>query len=596
MKKTVNINLAGTFFHIDEDAYGKLSRYLDAIKKSLSDPQGSDEIIRDIEARIAELFSEKIESNTQVISISELDEVIAVMGQPEDYSVDEEIFEDAPLNSGKRTTYNQLFRDIDNKFIAGVSSGLGHYFKIDAIWVRLIWIFLTLVTSGMFILIYILLWILIPAAITVSDKLKMNREAVNITNIEKKIKEGYETVADGIKNADYDKYGKKINKGASGFFETLGKIFKTIFKIFGKFFGVLMVIVGFATVISLIIALFTAGTLGIYKDGASMDYIHMANTSDAPIWLVSLLLLFAIGIPFLALAILGLKILIKNLRSMGWTAKVILIVLWLASLVGLAIIGIHQITEQAFDEEVITEHIIPVHAGETLHLAMRANSTYDTDINRHYGLTLKYNENDEQVIYSNDVRLIVRSSKDSIGKMLIERKAEGRSSLNAKQSAEAIDYDFTMENGKLILNGYLTSKAEEKFHDQEVEIILYLPEGVILNADKNTYSFHKNERYYNDILDNGMEGYNLLVEDDFLKCLDCPQEVIEELYDNDDDDGNVNIDIDNFKMNIDSKGVKIDLDGDGESEIKVKSYNLDGDLKEKIEEIKYDIQSDLEDN
>jgi len=261
MKKTVNINLAGTFFHIDEDAYGKLSRYLDAIKRSLSDPQGSDEIIRDIEGRIAELFSEKIESNTQVISTTELDEVIAVMGQPEDYSVDEEIFEDAPIHTGSRKSYNQLFRDIDNKFISGVSSGLGHYFKIDAIWVRLLWIFLTLVTSGMFILIYIILWILMPAAVSVSDKLKMNREAVTISNIEKKFKEGYEAVADGVKNVDYDKYGQKINKGASGFFDTLGKIFMTIFKIFGKFIGVLMVFVGFTTVIALIIGLFTAGFL-----------------------------------------------------------------------------------------------------------------------------------------------------------------------------------------------------------------------------------------------------------------------------------------------------------------------------------------------
>ena len=157
MKKTVNINLAGTFFHIDEDAFGKLSRYLDAIRKSLSDPQGKDEIIRDIEARIAELFSEKIENQAQVISLKELDEVIAVMGQPEDYRVDEEMFEDAAPSYGRRTaSHKQLFRDIDNKFISGVSSGLGHYLGLDAIWVRLLWILLTLLTSGTFIIIYIL--------------------------------------------------------------------------------------------------------------------------------------------------------------------------------------------------------------------------------------------------------------------------------------------------------------------------------------------------------------------------------------------------------------------------------------------------------
>lgn len=204
MKKTVNINLAGTFYHIDEDAFGKLSRYLDAIRKSLSDPQGKDEIIRDIEARIAELFSEKIENQSQVISIKELDEVIAVMGQPEDYRVDEEMFEDAPPSySGRRdrsnASHKQLFRDIDNKFISGVSSGLGHYLGLDAIWVRFIWILLALLSSGTFIIIYILFWILVPPAVTTSEKLKMSGEAVTISNIEKKFKEGYETVADRVK-------------------------------------------------------------------------------------------------------------------------------------------------------------------------------------------------------------------------------------------------------------------------------------------------------------------------------------------------------------------------------------------------------------
>ena len=87
MNKTVNLNLAGTFFHIDEDAFGKLSRYLDAIRRSFSDLNGQDEIIKDIEARISELFSEKINDISQVITIRKLDEVIAVMGQPEDYII-----------------------------------------------------------------------------------------------------------------------------------------------------------------------------------------------------------------------------------------------------------------------------------------------------------------------------------------------------------------------------------------------------------------------------------------------------------------------------------------------------------------------------
>ena len=88
MNKTVNINLAGVFFHIDEDAYLKLQRYLEAIRRSFTDSQGRNEIIADIEARIAELFSERVQNEKQVVSVKEVEEVITIMGQPEDYMVD----------------------------------------------------------------------------------------------------------------------------------------------------------------------------------------------------------------------------------------------------------------------------------------------------------------------------------------------------------------------------------------------------------------------------------------------------------------------------------------------------------------------------
>ncbi len=115
MNKTVNINLANTLFHIDDDAYNKLRRYLESIKRSFSGTPGSDEIIADIEARIAELFLEKMENERQVITQKQVDEVINVMGQPEDYMVDEDIFEDEPKKTydAPRSKAKKLYRDID---------------------------------------------------------------------------------------------------------------------------------------------------------------------------------------------------------------------------------------------------------------------------------------------------------------------------------------------------------------------------------------------------------------------------------------------------------------------------------------------------
>ncbi|WP_339697536.1 PspC domain-containing protein [uncultured Marixanthomonas sp.] len=532
MKKTVNINLAGTFFHIDEDAFGKLSRYLDAIKRSLTDPNGSDEIMRDIEARIAELFSEKIETKAQVISLKELDEVIAVMGQPEDYQVDEEMFEDVPptQKSSRRrsSTRQQLFRDIDNKFISGVSSGLGHYLGIDAIWIRLLWIILTILSQGVFIVVYIIFWILVPAAVTTSDKLRMTGEPVNISNIERKFKEGYDTVADKVKNADYDKYGQKVKKGTSGFFDTLGKIIVTLFTIFVKFLGLLFILISISALIGLIVSLFTLGTVGFWGTGEVMEYITMFDTTGTPIWIISLLTLFAVGIPFFVLFILGLKMLINNLKSIGTKAKITLLIVWFISLIILGILGIKQATQRAYDGEDIAETVLPVKKGDTLQLKMRADSQYEYEAHRHGGLELKYNENDERIIYSNDIRLIVRSTKDSVGKLLIERKAEGKSFLDAKKHAEAIEYNYSMENGVLLLDGFLTTGTDNKFHDQEVEITLYLPEGSILIANKNTYSYHRNDSRYEDILENGDEEKTLLILRDATQCIDCEDAVDEE--------------------------------------------------------------------
>src|SRR5690606_37683768 len=166
-----------------------LQRYLESIKRSFTDSQGRSEIISDIEARIAELFTERVQHDKQVIGIKEVDEIIAIMGQPEDYLVDDEIFEDEPqfTSNKKSEPSKKLFRDTDNSYISGVSSGLGHYLGIDAVWMRLLWIILTIASSGTFIIIYIIFWILVPAAVTTAEKIMMTGEPVNISNIEKKI-------------------------------------------------------------------------------------------------------------------------------------------------------------------------------------------------------------------------------------------------------------------------------------------------------------------------------------------------------------------------------------------------------------------------
>ncbi|RKE92257.1 PspC domain-containing protein [Ichthyenterobacterium magnum] len=584
MNKTVNINLAGIFFHIDEDAYLKLQRYLEAIKRSFTDSQGRSEIISDIEARIAELFNERVQNDKQVIRLKEVDDVISIMGQPEDYLVDDEIFEDEPQKTHyKKTSSKKLFRDTDSSYVGGVASGLAHYLGIDSVWMRLLWIILAIGSGGTFIFIYILFWILMPAAETTSDKLAMSGKPINITNIEEKVKEGIgnvkdsiDEVTDKVKNGDYSKVGNKVKSSSKTFFDTLGDVGMFFLKIIAKFIGVILMIVGASTLIALFISMFSLGTSSFFSPWW-MDYAHMANTSGSPIWLIALITFFAVGVPFFFIFYLGLKILVNNLKSIGSVAKFTLLGLWLMSIISIAVIGIGQLGEHAFDASVTEKKQLNIRSNDTLRLSMAKNTMYSKQLRRHSDIFRPvYDENDNKVLYNSDIRLIVRSTKDSLASISIEKNAEGKNYQLAKERAQKINYGYTFLDNTLKLNGYLTTGFENKFRNQEVEVILYLPEGTILYADENTYSFHRNSSYYNDILDNGMEEHYLEIIDDDVKCLDC-----------EDDNFKVDVDVEN-----ETSGLKIDEDG---LEVKTENNSLKIDengVKAKSEDVKVSIDED----
>lgn len=562
MNKTVNINLAGIFFHIDEDAYAKLQHYLDAIKRSFTNTQGKEEIIADIEARIAELFNEKKKEDRQVIGIKEVEEVIAIMGQPEDYMVDEEIFEDEPVyTKTTKSSGKQLFRDTEHSYVGGVSSGLGHYLGIDFIWVRILWILLTIFSSGAFILIYIALWIFVPEAKTTADKLAMRGEEVTISNIEKKIREGFDNVTGKVKDVDYQKYGNQARNGANSAATAIGDIITFILKVFVKLIGIVLIILAGSVLISLFVGLFTVGTFGII-DAPWSSYVEMA-VSGAPLWLLWLLGFLIVGIPFFFLFVLGLKILVGKLRSIGTPAKLVLLGLWILALVGATVIGIQQATHRAFDGEQVVSETLPISANDTLYLGMQSDSNYSSSIYRSTDFKIKYNDNDEKVLYSSDVRLIVKATKDSLAKLEVVKSAEGKDYKEAKERAQNIDYNTSFSGNELLLNSFFTSPAEFKYRDQEVKVTLYLPEGTTLFADNNTSTFHRNTDYWGDILISGDEEKFLKITEDEAICEDCPVEDWEsdsedEWNEEGDFNARINSGEEEVNIQINSRGVTVD--------------------------------------
>ena len=572
MNKTVNINLANILFHIDEKAFNKLQRYLEAIKRSFAGTAGSDEIIADIEARIAELFHEKMESERQVITMKEVDEVIQIMGQPEDYMVDEDIFEDAPSSSAPRKSkIKKLYRDIDNKYIGGVSAGLEHYLGFDALWIRIIFIILALFTGFGFIA-YILLWILVPEAATTAQKLDMTGEPVNISNIERKVKEGFDDVAERVKSVDYEEVGNKVKQGGKSFFDTLGDIIMFFFKVIGKFIGILLIIIGAATLIGLFIGLFSVGILDIIHI-PGVDFYEMVNYTDAPVWLVSLLTFFAVGIPFFFLLYLGLKILVNNLKSIGNIAKFSLLGVWLLSIIGLMVLGIQQAAAHAYSgSSTVKEELYQPITGDTLNIQMQRNEYYEEG--EQYGIAGLYVTQDEagnRLLYSDDIRFDIRKSEDSIARIRIRKDANGNSFQDARDRAANIDYQYAMQNGTLLMDNYLTTAYENKMRDQEVRVAVYLPEGTVVQLDENTKRhLGRITRYDKDLYRSDIVTYTWEMQSNGeLKCLDCPED-IDRSFDDDGEgriiinkeglDINIQDEGESFKMKIDEKGVQIKTD------------------------------------
>jgi phage shock protein PspC (stress-responsive transcriptional regulator) len=181
MNKTVIINIAGSIFHIEEDAYSIIKNYDSEIRNRFNNSPDGFEIVSDIENRIAELLSEKLNiDNRKVIVKQDVEEVINRLGRVSDFEADSETGaqDDASLNNDDvnraDTKKRKLFRNTGNKMLGGVCAGIADYFGIDATWVRLAWVLL-LITYGMGIIIYLILWAVLPESENEDSSEPLNR-------------------------------------------------------------------------------------------------------------------------------------------------------------------------------------------------------------------------------------------------------------------------------------------------------------------------------------------------------------------------------------------------------------------------------------
>lgn len=527
MNKTLDINIANQIFHIDENAYMILKNYLDAIKRSLANELSREEIIQDIEARIAELFIERMISDKQVISVEDVNAVINVMGQPEDYHLSDE---DEPQEKYQYKNERKLYRDKDASYISGVSAGLAHYVNLDPIWVRLLWIIFTIFSTGWFIVIYLILWIVIPEAKTTAEKLAMKGEPINLSNIEKKIKEGYENVSEKFKDVDVEKHSKNAQDAISSFFDSIEKVLRTFGKVVVKFFGIIIVISSGIGIIGLLIATLSISGLGFFTDinyvGFEFAQIFRFINPVFPTWaIVTTIFIFSI-VPLILFFILGIKILFPNTRNTSGALLIPLITLWILSIVMMIVISASSSFNDRTSGEIVVTKEVNVSSNDTLYVKMNGNLNYTSSPFVQNLERITYSNDDTRVLYDSNVDVKFNHTSENRAYVRISRFAYDFGEDNARSKANELIYEYDISDNQLSFDSFMLTEPELKNNSIGVDIDIYLPETMTISIDENVEDFLEN-RFEDYSIDNKFEKLYIFSENR-LVCVDC-EEIIEDL-------------------------------------------------------------------
>ena len=352
MKKNITINLCGRLFQIDEDAYELLQQYIESLRQSFGHEEGGEEIVNDIEARIAELFSELNQQGIEAITIEHVKDIITRIGKPEELTGEEEksdngghkydSFRTAAQgfrdNVRARTAGKRLYRNPNDKMVAGVLSGIAAYTASDVTWWRIGYVLLVLGSNFLFgpilhvihmgfffhvnlafILFYFILAIVLPVADTPKQVLEMKGKDVTPQNLADVVVE--------------DKQPVQRRRGC------LGSVFSVIFSILVAFFVAIASIVGLVLLVSLlliIVSLVIVFTVPSVRMSLPFDIeeLHLAELMSVHPWIVIIFvigLLHAICIPLYAIVHMLLSKAGKA-QPMGIGRRILWIVLWVVSL------------------------------------------------------------------------------------------------------------------------------------------------------------------------------------------------------------------------------------------------------------------------
>lgn len=587
MKKNISINISGIIFHIEEDGFENLRKYLDSINKYFASFEDSSEILADIESRVAEIFLSKLNEGKQVITAEDVNALISTMGSVSDFKAAEEQEFNQEQQAGAKTgakandtssafnsagtgqrsyATSKLYRDENRKILGGVCSGIANYFKVDPVWIRLlfaltafaygitilVYIVMWIVVPGsteleepevgkkmfrdpehkviggvsggiaayfgidlvavrlLFIvftiffgigfLIYIILWIALPEAKSLTDRMEMQGEPVTLSNIESNIKKNLnvdpnkeESTATRILLLPFRIIGILIT--------TLGRILVPLVEVLRVAIGIMVVLFGLGLLFAAIVA--SGVFVGLFSGAAfSWPWIHY-NEVSMPLevfansfsgWLV-LAAFVATLIPALFIVILGVSVIARKYvigPTMGWT----LFVLFFVS-VAILSVGIPKIV-YSFKEE-----------GE-----YKVENTYNLN-----GRTAVFHINEVGMDDYDAAHLTLKGYNGTTFKLVQTFEAQGSTRQQAIEHAKMVDYNVVVKDSVLTFDSNIHFKEDAIFRAQRVNMTLYIPYNYPFVLDEASARFITQYIDYDDL-----EGNTWIMTEKGITCKTCPKD------------------------------------------------------------------------
>ncbi len=486
MKKVVQTNIGGRHFFMDEDAYQVMNEYLDSLKTHFEkEKEVANEIIGDIEQRMAELLESRLTDNKKVISLEDVLETIKILGKIEDFefmdgegAYGEEEEEKEPSYSRKENRH--LYRDPDNSYIAGIAGGLGAYFNVDPLWPRLLF-FALVFANGFGVILYFILWVVIPKARTTAQKLQMKGEPVTIKNIERSISDEYHKVKNNIYKI---RDSEKFRKTQDVFYEilhTVGLFFRAILKIIIYIIGIAFIIAGVVLIAGLGIAFFTRFDVFGQIEWPRFDLPDLSNIFIDPVNfnLMTISLAIIILVPLIALIYGGIK-LVFNIRTRNRFLGAIALTAWILALICLITLAFLEGENYAFEASESHTYTIKDNNYSTLYLdinqkhgfieGMTVYSIFDFDI--------YYNRSDKTIMGKPELEII--KGYENEPRLTIKKYTRNVNMKNADSYLDEIKYKWEQKDSIVYFDEFYSLNEDEKWRFPEVELILSIPEDKVI--------------------------------------------------------------------------------------------------------------------